>query len=266
MRKSLSIILVPHDDSRTHQYQLSYRLLYTVLTLLGIAVLVVISFVVTYGTVFRQARRASSLESQNRRLLHQSTQIDSLRGELVRLQAMSIQIKKMLGLHLSPEDSVLVASLSPLVKSPAIHEFEHEGGVGREEQRQLLKAFPTLWPVKGYVTRGFHTTGGEKSADYHPGIDIAAKRNTPIGASADGIVVENTWDETYGYMIVIDHGFGIYTLYGHNARNLVSKGERVSRGQIIAFVGSTGKSTAPHLHFEIRENGVPVNPTDFLLD
>ncbi|NIM19325.1 MAG: peptidoglycan DD-metalloendopeptidase family protein [Candidatus Latescibacteria bacterium] len=266
MKKTLSIILVPHDDSRTRQYQLSYRLLYTFLVLTGIALLVISIFIVTYGSVLRHSKRAANLESQNQRLLRQSAQVDSLRGELVRLQAMSIQIKKMLGINLTPEDSILVASLSPIVKSPAIQEFQEEEGVGEEEQKAMLKAFPTLWPVKGYVTRGFHTTGGEKSADYHPGIDIAARRNTPIRASAEGIVVTDAWDDTYGYMVVIDHGFGIYTLYGHNARNLVKNGDRVARGQIIAFVGNTGKSTAPHLHFEIRENGVPKDPNNYLLD
>jgi murein DD-endopeptidase MepM/ murein hydrolase activator NlpD len=266
MKKILSIVLVPHDDSKTRQYQLSYRLLYIILSAFALAVLALVVMVATYGNVLVRARQVSTLENQNRKLLQQSAQVDSLRDELVRLQAMSIQIKKMLGMDLSQEDSVLVASLSPTVKSPAIWEDGGEGAVGSEEQKQMLRAIPSLWPVKGYITRGFRTTGGEKSSDYHPGIDIAAKENTPIQACAEGIVVTNSWDETYGNMIVIDHGFGIYTLYGHNARNLVKRGDRVARGQTIAFVGNTGSSTAPHLHFEIRENGIPVDPSEYLLD
>ncbi len=245
---------------------MSYRLLYTLIALCVLTLLVVSIFIATYGNTLRHAKQASMLESQNQKLLHQSTQVDSLRDELVKLQAMGIQIKKMLGLNLSPQDSLLVASYLPTNKISSIHEFGGEDGVGREEQKLILKAIPTLWPIKGYITRRYHSTGGEKSDDYHPGIDIAAKKNTPIKAGADGIVVTNSWDKTYGYMVVIDHGFGIYTLYGHNARNLVKKGERVARGQTIAFVGSTGRSTAPHLHFEIRENGIPVNPEDYLLD
>jgi murein DD-endopeptidase MepM/ murein hydrolase activator NlpD len=266
MKKQLSIVLVPHDDSKTRQYQLSYRTLFIIVTAFALAALAFIVIIATYGNVLVRARQVSSLESQNRKLLQQSAQVDSLRDELVRLQAMSIQIKKMLGMDLSQEDSVLVASLSPTVKSPAIWDDGGEGGVGSEEQKQMLRAIPSLWPVKGYITREFRTTGGEKSSDYHPGIDIAAKENTPIQACAEGIVVTNSWDETYGNMIVIDHGFGIYTLYGHNARNLVEKGDRVARGQTIAFVGNTCSSTAPHLHFEIRENGIPVDPREYLLD
>jgi murein DD-endopeptidase MepM/ murein hydrolase activator NlpD len=136
----------------------------------------------------------------------------------------------------------------------------------RSERQLLLKSIPSLWPVKGYVTREFYTTGGEKSAQYHPGMDIAAKRNTPVRASADGIVTASEWNETYGHMIAIDHGFGISTLYGHNSRNLVAIGDRVARGQTIGFVGSTGRSTAPHLHFEVKKNGVHVDPRNYLLN
>ena len=266
MKKTLSIVLVPHNDANTRQYQLSYRLIYIVLSAFALAAIAFVVVLATYGSVLFRARQVSSLEDQNQKLLHQSAQVDSLRDELVRLQAMGIQIKKMLGLDLTQEDSVLVASLSPTVKSPAIWEEGDGDGVGSEEQKQMLKAIPSLWPVKGYISREFRTTGGEKSEDYHPGIDIAARENTPIKACAEGIVVTDNWDESYGNMIVIDHGFGIYTLYGHNSRNLVKKGDRVARGQTIAFVGNTGNSTAPHLHFEIRENGIPVDPRAYLLD
>jgi murein DD-endopeptidase MepM/ murein hydrolase activator NlpD len=125
---------------------------------------------------------------------------------------------------------------------------------------------PSMWPVKGYVTKEFYVTGGEKSQQYHPGMDIAAPRNTPVVAAADGIVDISRFDETVGWVVEIDHGYGIRSVYGHNTRNLVSVGDRVARGKTIAFVGSTGKSTAPHLHFEVRENGVPVDPRKYLLN
>ena len=123
-----------------------------------------------------------------------------------------------------------------------------------------------MWPLKGYVTREFRVSPGDKTEQYHPGIDIAAQRNTPVRAAAEGVVTTSGWDETYGYLVVIDHGFGIASLYGHNSRNLVSVGDRVDRGQTIAFLGSTGKSTAPHLHFEVRKNDVPVDPRKYLLN
>jgi murein DD-endopeptidase MepM/ murein hydrolase activator NlpD len=139
-------------------------------------------------------------------------------------------------------------------------------GVAEHEQRAMLDALPSIWPVKGYVTRRFRVTGGESNPDYHPGMDIAAERGTPVLAAADGVVEASHFDETYGWMVEIDHGYGISTLYGHCTRNLVNVGDRVTRGKTIATVGSTGKSTAPHLHFEVRKNGVSVDPEDYLLN
>lgn len=266
MGKYLSVILVPHDDSKMRNYRVSYALVYTFAALIMLCVVTGLVFVATYGKILLRAHQAESLAKENLQLMDRNAQVDSLRTELVRLQTMGIQIKKMLGVGLSLEDSILVANLSPIVNSPAISIVSEQTEAFRSEQQLLLRAIPSLWPVKGYVTREFYTTGGEKSRQYHPGMDIAAKRNTPIRTSAEGVVITSEWDETYGYMVVIDHGFGINTLYGHNARNLVKVGDRVTRGQTIAFVGSTGKSTAPHLHFEVKNNGVAVNPRNYLLN
>jgi murein DD-endopeptidase MepM/ murein hydrolase activator NlpD len=266
MKRILSIIIVPHDNAKTMNYRVSYRLIYTLLVLFALSLFVLILFVGNYGRVFVKAQSALRLERENRRLLARVAEVDSLKNELMQLQTLSLQIKRMLGLNLSPRDSVLVANLSTAVKSPAIGDDENLLQVDGEEQKKMLKAIPSIWPAQGYVTREFYTTGGEKSAKYHPGIDIAAKSGTPVMAGAEGVVVTSTWDETYGNMIVIDHGFGISTLYGHNARNLVKEGDRVTKGQVIAFLGSSGRSTAPHLHFEIRKNGLPINPRDYLLE
>jgi murein DD-endopeptidase MepM/ murein hydrolase activator NlpD len=264
--KNLSVIIAPHDNAKTWTLRFSYRLLWVFSSLIGLLTIAVLVFIFTYGKVMVTAEKARRLANENRRLQLQTAQIDSLKLELLNLQALSIQIKGMLGIEFSYEDSILVANFSPAVKSQAIYSDETGEGVGRREQKLMLVAMPSMWPVKGYVTKGFYITGGEKSADYHPGIDIAAERNTPIMAAGEGVVMTSTHDEVYGYMIEIDHGYGIYTLYGHNSRNLVRVGDRVTRGGTIAFLGSTGKSSAPHLHFEIRKNGIPVDPKNYLLN
>jgi murein DD-endopeptidase MepM/ murein hydrolase activator NlpD len=222
--------------------------------------------VASYGKILVKARQADLFAAENQRIRDQSSEVDSLKTELIRLQAMGIQIKNMLGVDLSSEDSLLVANLSPAANSPSSTGTEAGAEAGETQQKLLLKAIPSMWPLKGYVTSEFHNTGGEKSEDYHPGMDIAAKRNTAVQASAEGVVIKSEWDEVYGFAVVIDHGFGLTTLYGHNTRNLVNVGDRVARGQTIAFLGSTGKSTAPHLHFEVRKNGVSVNPREYLLN
>jgi murein DD-endopeptidase MepM/ murein hydrolase activator NlpD len=265
MPKEFSVIIVPHDNRTTWNFRVSYRWLYALVAIILVGTIVGATVVFTYARIARVAHNAVTLNRENTRLRGQLAEVDSLRFELIELRALGLQVKHMLGVPLSPADSALVASLSPVARTPSIPHDE-EGGVSSGEQRLMLEAMPTVWPVKGYVTKEFKVTGGEKNPDYHPGMDIAAERETPVLVVADGIVEMSGFDETYGWMVEVDHGYGIRSVYGHNSRNLVQTGDRVTRGTTIAFVGSTGKSTAPHLHFEVRENGVPVDPRKYLLN
>jgi murein DD-endopeptidase MepM/ murein hydrolase activator NlpD len=266
MPKEFSVIIVPHDNRTTWNFRVSYRWLYALAAIVVIGFIVGTTVVFTYARIARVARSAVTLNHENTKLRGQLAEVDSLRFELIELRALGLQVKHMLGVPLSAADSALVASLSPVARTPSIPHDEEEGGVAPGEQRLMLEAMPTVWPVKGYVTKEFKVTGGEKNPDYHPGMDIAAERETPVLVVADGIVEMSGFDETYGWMVEVDHGYGLRSVYGHNSRNLVQTGDRVTRGTTIAFVGSTGKSTAPHLHFEVRENGVPVDPRKYLLN
>jgi len=123
-----------------------------------------------------------------------------------------------------------------------------------------------MWPTSGPITspfgwRGHPIFGTER---FHSGIDIGADYGDAVVAADSGVVVSSGWMGGYGKAIIIDHGNGISTLYGHNSELLVEEGARVSKGQIISRVGSTGYSTGPHLHFEVRENGSPVSPMSYL--
>ena len=123
------------------------------------------------------------------------------------------------------------------------------------------------WPVAGgTITSQFgnRTNPINRRAEFHTGIDIGAPAGTNIFAAHDGAVIFSGWQGGYGNTVVIDHGNGLSTMYAHNTSNLVSVGQTVTRGQVIARVGSTGFSTGPHLHFEVRQNGRPVNPVPFL--
>ena len=117
-----------------------------------------------------------------------------------------------------------------------------------------------VWPVAGPVTSPF----GWRWGRMHEGIDIAAASGTPIGASAAGTVIYAGWLGGYGNVVVIDHGGGISTTYGHQSSLAVGNGSYVAQGQTIGYVGSTGHSTGPHLHFEVRLNGVPEDPLGYL--
>ncbi len=266
MSKQFSVIVVPHDNRTTWNFRVSYRWAIAFVILATVGMIAGFAFVVTYGRVATAAHRSMTLTHENDALRTRLAEVDSLKVEMLRLHALGLQLKSMLGIALSPDDSTLVASLSPTDQSPSISFEEEAGAVGAGEQRLMLDSMPSMWPLKGFVTKEFHVTGGEKDPDYHPGMDIAAPRETPVFAVADGVVEMSGFDETYGWMVEIDHGYGLRSVYGHNSRNLVNVGDRVTRGKTIAFVGSTGKSTAPHLHFEVRENGVPVDPRKYLLN
>lgn len=126
---------------------------------------------------------------------------------------------------------------------------------------------PTIWPTNGEVTSGFgwrQSPWGD-GTEMHAGLDIANSLDTPIVATADGEVVQSGWGEGYGNVVKIDHGNGIATMYGHNARLAVGVGQKVKKGQVIAYLGSTGRSTGPHVHYEIRVNENPVDPISYLI-
>ena len=121
---------------------------------------------------------------------------------------------------------------------------------------------PSIWPAAGYVSSpyGLRFDGTE----FHQGIDIAADMGTPIVATADGVVTAAGWNGGYGNMVDVDHGGGIVTRYGHASAVAVTVGQQVRRGEVIAYVGSTGRSTGPHVHYEVRVDGQPVNPAGYL--
>ena len=121
---------------------------------------------------------------------------------------------------------------------------------------------PSIWPAAGYVSSpyGLRFNGTE----FHQGIDIAADMGAPIVATADGVVTAAGWNGGYGNMVDVDHGGGIVTRYGHASAVAVTVGQQVRRGEVIAYVGSTGRSTGPHVHYEVRVNGAPVNPAGYL--
>lgn len=122
---------------------------------------------------------------------------------------------------------------------------------------------PAIWPASGDVSSPYGLRWG--GTDFHPGIDIANDMGTPICATADGTVIVAGWNSGgYGNMVDIDHGNGITTRYGHAMQVLVSEGQTVRRGQVIALMGSTGYSTGPHVHYEVRLNGQAVNPASYL--
>ncbi len=136
------------------------------------------------------------------------------------------------------------------------------------EQSALLASTPSIIPVKGWTTSTFgqRIDPFTRKITKHEGIDISTRIGTPIVAPADGVVTFAGNKPGYGLTLIIDHGYGIVTRYGHNSKFFVAHGTKVKRGMPISAVGSSGRSTGPHLHYEVLINGVPVNPKKFIMD
>jgi murein DD-endopeptidase MepM/ murein hydrolase activator NlpD len=137
---------------------------------------------------------------------------------------------------------------------------------GVERRQALASATPSIWPLTGWISSGYGSrrdpfTG---SPDFHPGLDISGNTGQEIQAPADGLVVDATYSGNYGNLVTIDHGFGITTRYAHLSRFAITPGQQVRRGDVIGYVGTTGRSTSSHLHYEVLVNGQLTNPLNLL--
>lgn len=251
--KFLTLLVVPHDERNVRRLRLSYRRL-RILAVVGVViVLAAVAAILSWGRVAGRAARVEILEMENRRLAGENAKVDEIASNLARSEEAYQQIREMAGL---PNDGSEVGLERISVDLP--------GGAPSTQRPPDLRGRPgpqpSGWPltIKGFVTAGF--TG----RDGHSGVDIAVPANTPVVATADGTVKQVGSDRVYGAFVILAHADGIETMYAHNGPLLVERGEAVTRGTIIAYSGNSGESTAPHLHYEVRRNGSPVDPTTFL--
>ena len=135
-----------------------------------------------------------------------------------------------------------------------------------DRRQALVSATPSMWPIAGWISSGFGNRRDPFTGEdaFHPGLDISADHGAPIHAPADGLVESAGLNGNYGNLITLDHGFGLVTRYGHLSRYAVFAGQAIRRGDVIGYVGSTGRSTSPHLHYEVLVNGQLTNPLRLL--
>lgn len=186
-------------------------------------------------------------QAQNDKVVAEQMQAD--------LQASSDAIRAMLQQRAAERAAAAAAAAQAAQSSGGGSDYTYVQGTGQ-----------LAWPVSGVITSGFgwreHPIFGRQI--FHTGIDIGVDEGTPVHAADSGTVVYSGWMDGYGYAVVIDHGNGISTLCAHNSDLAVSEGQSVSKGTVIAYAGSTGNATGPHVHFEVRVNGDPVNPLGYL--
>lgn len=206
-------------------------------------------------------------ESQKSVLLSRMTALDTTQRKLAEASGINRQsdINKNLIGQGGPDGN---ASMTDIERATAALESELRQIKDVFDKNQVqLSSTPTGWPVRGYITDGFgfrRNPFGGSSTEMHAGLDIATNHGTAIQSTADGIVIYAGVYGGYGNVVVIDHGYGVTTRYGHMSRIDVQVGQQVARGKQIGAVGSTGRSTAPHCHYEVRLHDRAVNPLNYL--
>jgi len=252
----LTVILVPQGGAKTYSFEVRVPLLAGVGALLLVLLALSMTFVFSYARLIATSRTKDKLEHRVGELQEQLGKMGELQHRLAATESIRAQVLTIMGARTAALDTLRRASGSGATAASAMDEM-------RLREQDFARSVPRAWPARGPLTRRFQA-GAKDARDYHPGIDIAAATGTAVLAAAAGTVSFAGWDPEYGYLVVLEHGLGFETRYGHNVRLSVGVGDRVERGQLIAAAGNTGRSSAPHLHFEIRKDGSPVDPGQYL--
>lgn len=218
------------------------------------------------------------VKAERELILEKRAELERDRAVVLQLQQAAAAKKQQIQAHKQDREQVLATAVNQ--RDTAEKAYRELMETSREiEQRLRSQASSSsstrastgstgvmMWPISGPITSpyGWRTHPIFGTARYHSGIDIGADYGDSVVAADSGVVIDAGWMGGYGKAVIIDHGNGITTLYGHNSELLVSEGQRVRKGQVIARAGATGYATGPHVHFEVRENGSPVDPMGYL--
>lgn len=283
-----TLIVVPHAKARFRKIQVPVKLARWVGGSVAIAVVVFLVVVGRYASMAYEVAELEGLRSENATLRSRNQDYERHAGQLetkvAGLERMVAKLGVMAGLETTVPSAPMAAGVGgglgmeaqaprsslPLLdrnvsalerKSTKLEEFYRD-------QRLLLAATPSIWPVRGYLSSSFGNRADPFTGqrDFHPGLDISSPIGTRVIAPADGLVVSAGVAGAYGNAVVLNHGFGVVTRFGHMSRLNVRPGQRVRRGEVIGFVGSTGRSTSPHLHYEVWVRDQAQNPIHYILD
>lgn len=257
----MRVHLVPDTGQESLDWDIPFVYFRILAAFIVVGMLALLFLIFSSGSLILERQQRRLLERRLDAMTTRVARVHSLETQLEETTLVLLKVQEMLGVREALPESLLQAQVAQKIQSGETDQLL--GGDLATESKQLLQGSPSTWPVRGWVTREFSNKRGD---EYHPGIDIAAPTGTPVRAAGDGIVLVAGWNEEYGNFVLLDHGFGLTSLYGHNNSLAVHKEDRVLVGDVIAYLGNTGRSTGPHLHFELRRNGIPVDPRSFLLD
>ena len=291
MKRTYTVIFVPHTGERHKKWRLTAGALKTLAVLAGVALIAAGTLTAHYFTFYQELTELRELRLGNAELKRQNlgyeVSVEHLNEQVGSLEDFVMKLSVMAGLGegaASADGGVGgPADLNPPVSAYGQVRDELDRMRGEltdlEEQSRVLERFyaentvmlastPSIWPVRGY----FSSTYGHRKDPFtgaramHYGIDISTPAGRPVVATADGIVLYAARRGTYGNIVVIDHKFDIMTRYAHLSKFAVKAGTRVKRGDVIAYVGNTGRSRAPHLHYEVWIDDQTAHPLDYILE
>ncbi len=249
--KYVTIMFIPDGTEERRGIRIRQWVLKAVLGIVLLLVIGIVVFFAFYGKVMSRATMTEKLIEENKKLLRYQYKVMLLEQNLNEARTIVKRVTELAGIDYKfpelPDDSTLFAMM----------EERPQAVVAHPEGTDLT--IPTGLPVQGFISQDFEV---EDKNHYHPGVDIACAEGTPVLATANGVVEQAVYDSTYGNLVVLRHNDSITTAYGHNQKILVREGQLVPAGSRIALSGNTGISTAPHVHYEIRIHGKPINPLD----
>ncbi len=263
----VTIMFIPHTNNKPLNFKIPIIGLLTGIFLYIVGILYIFSIAVNSYEYYRMKDR---LEYYTQEFTQLNSTISTLKkAEMEFKKLFSFKSKEMILENLdSITDSGSVEIDTQKIKEQIKNTFETVSEIKDylRKERDIYFATPKGLPVKGYISSDYGKRVHPKTGklDFHSGIDISAEIGAPVTATADGIVSFSGWSGNSGNVIVLEHGHGFSTIYAHNKINFVKVGQVVKRGDIIAYVGSTGNSTGPHLHYEVWKEGKQINPKNFL--
>jgi len=293
-KKHLSLIVIPHTKTTTRTLSFSRRAVRIAVWGGSIAAVLLVGVTADYLRIRISNRSYGALKAENQTQKETIREYEAKMGSLeTRVKGFDEYIKKlnlMAGITTEqtltdfnvgdyPRDEETAPNSGPV--PPAGAQIQGLQNKADDLQRSFdtLKTFfesnasflasqPSIWPTNGWTSSGYgyRMDPFTQKQTFHYGLDIVATMGNPVVAPADGFVAEARRSGQYGNSIILSHGGGLTTLYGHLSKINVASGQKIKRGDIIGNVGSTGKSIGPHLHYEVRLNGKPVNPYTYILD
>jgi len=260
----VTIMLIPHSKTRPVNFKFPFIGMFTTIVLCCLGIVFILSIAVDTFEYYRMKDKLNYYSQQFLELNKTMTALKKAENEFKRLFSLKSREKVLENLDTSDSGSIDMENLKHQIKSTVESVGEIKDYL--RTQRDIYVATPKGSPVVGKISSHYgqreHPRSGEEN--FHSGIDLSSSPGNPVKATADGIVSFSGWSGGSGNLVVLEHGHGFSTFYAHNRSIPVKVAKKVKRGDIIGYVGSTGYSTGPHVHYEIWKDGKPINPVNYL--